>query len=134
MQFVRCKISLYMYMLRMYKCKIMVLLQKQWIWFSKIWYWVSRLKRLTVILVCVFHIFTYQSVHKLKRKYMHFLINILFYCSTVHLDNIKVLLTNKCTIYYPYKMLKFTVKTSVYLFLHVSVHMDHLQGVHVGPC
>jgi hypothetical protein len=25
-------------------------------------------------------------------------------------------------------MLKFTVKTSVYLLLHVSVHMDHLQG------
>jgi hypothetical protein len=31
-------------------------------------------------------------------------------------------------------MLKFTVKTSVYLLLHVSVHMDHFQGAHVGPC
>jgi hypothetical protein len=31
------------------------------------------------------------------------------------------------------KMLNFTVKTSVYLLLHVSVHMDHLQGAYVGP-
>jgi hypothetical protein len=34
----------------------------------------------------------------------------------------------------PYKMLKFTVKTSVYFLLHVSVHMDQLQGAHVVPC
>jgi len=52
-----------------------------------------------------------------------------FYCCTVHFDNIKILFTNKCTLYYTHKMLKYTVKISLYLLLHVSVHLDHPQGL-----
>jgi hypothetical protein len=57
------------------KCKFSVLLQKHWICFSRIWYWVSTRKRFTEILDCVCHILTYQSVQKPKKKYIHFLRN-----------------------------------------------------------
>jgi hypothetical protein len=32
------------------------------------------------------------------------------------------------------KMLKFTIKTSMHSLLHVSVHLDHLQGAYDDPC
>jgi hypothetical protein len=48
--------------------------------------------------------------------------------------NIKVFCDQQMHNLLTYKMLKFTNKTSVYLLLHVSVHTDHLQGAHVGPC
>jgi hypothetical protein len=35
-----------------------------------------------------------------------------FYCCTVHFDSTEILITNKCTLYYTYKMLKYTVKIS----------------------
>jgi hypothetical protein len=35
-----------------------------------------------------------------------------FYCCTVHFDNIKILFTNKCTLYDTYRMLKLDIKTS----------------------
>jgi hypothetical protein len=60
--------------------------------------------------------------------------NHLFYCCTVHLDNIKIVFTNECTFYWTYKMLKFTIKTSIHSSLHVSVHLDHLQGAYGDPC
>jgi hypothetical protein len=44
-----------------------------------------------------------------------------FYCCTVHLDNIKIIFTKECTFYLTYEMLKFTVKTSIYSPLLVSV-------------
>jgi hypothetical protein len=56
-----------------------------------------------------------------------------FYCCTVHLDNIKITFTNECTSYSTYKMLKFTIKTSIHSPLHVSVHLDHLQGAYGDP-
>jgi hypothetical protein len=31
-------------------------------------------------------------------------------------------------------MLKFTIKTSVHSLLHVSVHLDHLQGAYGDSC
>jgi hypothetical protein len=37
-----------------------------------------------------------------------------FHCCTVHLDNIKIIFTNECTIYWTYKMLTFTIKTSMH--------------------
>jgi hypothetical protein len=45
-----------------------------------------------------------------KRKMHRFY----FYCCTVHLDNIKITFTNECTFYLTYKMLKFTIKTSIH--------------------
>jgi hypothetical protein len=32
------------------------------------------------------------------------------------------------------KMLKFTIKTSMHLLLHVLVHMDHPQEAYADPC
>jgi hypothetical protein len=48
----------------------------------------------------------------------------------------KITFTKKCTFYLTYKMLKFTIKTSIILYspLHVSVHLDHLQGAYGDPC
>jgi hypothetical protein len=59
---------------------------------------------------------------------------IFFYGCTVHLDNIKITFTNECTFYLTYEMLKFTIKTSIHSPLHVSVHLDHLQGAYGDPC
>jgi hypothetical protein len=56
-----------------------------------------------------------------------------FYC-TVHLDNIKITFTNECTFYLTYKMLKFIIKTSMHLPVHVSFHLDHLQGAYGDLC
>jgi hypothetical protein len=47
---------------------------------------------------------------------------------------IKILLTNKCTLYYTYKVLKFTIKVSLYSLLHVSVYLDRPQGAYAEPC
>jgi hypothetical protein len=47
---------------------------------------------------------------------------------------IKILFTKECTLYWTYKMLKFTIKTSVHSLLHVSVHLDHPQGTYADPC
>jgi hypothetical protein len=33
-----------------------------------------------------------------------------------------------------HKMLKFTIKISVYSLLHVSVHLGHPQGAYAEPC
>jgi hypothetical protein len=49
-------------------------------------------------------------------------------------DNIKITFTNECTFYSTYKMLKFTIETSVHSPLHVSVHLDHLQEAYGDPC
>jgi hypothetical protein len=57
-----------------------------------------------------------------------------FYCCTMHFDNVKILFTNKCTFFLTYKMLKFTIKISLYLLLHVSVHPDQPQGPCAEPC
>jgi hypothetical protein len=47
---------------------------------------------------------------------------------------IKILFTNECTFYRTYKMLKFTIETSMHSLLHVSVHLDHPQGAYADPC
>jgi hypothetical protein len=47
--------------------------------------------------------------------------------------NIKITFINERTFYLTYKMLKFTIETSIYLPLHVSVHLDHLQGAYGDP-
>jgi hypothetical protein len=48
--------------------------------------------------------------------------------------DIKITFTNKCTFYLTRKMLKFSIKTSIHSPLHVSVHLDHLQGAYGDPC
>jgi hypothetical protein len=58
--------------------------------------------------------------------------NIKFHEEFVH--DIKILFTNECTLYWTYKMLKFTIKTSIHSLLHVSVHLDHPQGAYADPC
>jgi hypothetical protein len=46
----------------------------------------------------------------------------------------KIIFTNEGTFYLTDKMLKFTIKTSIHSPLHVSVHLDHLQGAYGDPC
>jgi hypothetical protein len=56
---------------------------------------------------------------------------ILFLCLCIL---IKIIFTNECTFHLTHKMLKFTIKTSIHSPLHVSVHLDHLQGAYDDPC
>jgi uncharacterized membrane protein YGL010W len=46
----------------------------------------------------------------------------------------KVLFTNKCTLFKTSKMLKLTIKISLYSLLHVSAYPDHPQGSYPEPC
>jgi hypothetical protein len=57
-----------------------------------------------------------------------------FYFCTVHLDNIKITFIKEFTFYLTYKLLKCTIKTSIHSPLHVSLHLDHLQGAYGDPC
>ena len=50
------------------------------------------------------------------------------------LTTLMFLLPTNALLYYTYKMLKYTVKTSQLLLLHVSVHLDHPQGAYAEPC
>jgi hypothetical protein len=49
----------------------------------------------------------------IMRTFVYLIQNsVFFYCCTVHFDNTEMLITIKCTLYYTYKMLKYTVKIS----------------------
>ena len=50
------------------------------------------------------------------------------------LTTLMFLLPTNALLYYTYKMLKYTVKTSHYMLLHVSVHLDHHQGAYAELC
>jgi hypothetical protein len=52
------------------------------------------------------------------------------YCCTVHFDNTKVLITNKCTLYYTYKMLKYTVNIHCWTFNDVNVTVSPCILIH----
>jgi hypothetical protein len=56
----------------------------------------------------------------------------IFYCHAVHFDNVTLSCTDKCN-FIELELLKFTIKTLLHLFRHVSVHSYHLQGAYVDP-
>jgi hypothetical protein len=60
-----------------------------------------------------------------------------FYHCTVHLDNVKIpFFTNKCTFYWTYKMLKFTLKYLIFTptsaVWKVSSHFEYLENQSCG--
>jgi hypothetical protein len=61
-------------------------------------------------------------------------VNIFFYCCTVHFDNIQNSFHQQMHPLLTYKMLKLTVKISLYSLLHVSAHPDHPQRAYTEPC
>jgi hypothetical protein len=74
------------------------------------------------------------SCSKFNRTAFNGYIEFFFYCCTVHFDNVQDSFYQQMHSLLTYKMLKLTIKISVYLLLHVSVHSDHRQGAYTDPC
>jgi hypothetical protein len=55
-----------------------------------------------------------------------------FHCYTVHLDNIKIIFTNKFTFHETHRTLKCTVKISVCLLLILHIVNEFLQAYRVN--
>jgi hypothetical protein len=72
---------------------------------------------------------TFQTEVVQKNKRISIILFIVLPCILIHHQSLSF--TNRCTIYYSCKTLKFTLKLKLKLLLHVSVY-DHHQGVYTS--